>query len=56
MQNNLKVSKQCAKVVNTANRVSGMIYKTFTYKSRDRILPLYKSCSSSFGLLCTDMV
>ena len=30
MQNNLKVSKQCAKVVGTANRVLCTIYRTFT--------------------------
>ena len=27
----------------TANQVLGMIYRTFAYKSRDIILPLYKS-------------
>ena len=43
MQNNLKVSKQCAKMVSTANRVLSQIYRTFAYKSRDIILPLYKS-------------
>ena len=43
MQNNLTVSKQCAKVVDTANRVLGIIYRTFAYKPRDIILPLYTS-------------
>ena len=42
MQNNLKVFKQCAKVVGTANRVLSMICRAFAYKSRDIILPLYK--------------
>ena len=32
MHNNLKVSKQCAKVVDTANRVLDMIYRTFHTK------------------------
>ena len=43
MQHNLKVSKQCAKVDGTASQVLGTIYRTFTCKSRDIILPLYKS-------------
>ena len=41
LQNDLKVSKQCAKVVGTANRVLSIIYRTFSYKSRDIILPLH---------------
>ena len=43
MQNNLKFSKQCPKVVDTANRVLGTIYMNYTCKSRNTILPLYKS-------------
>ena len=39
----LKVSKQCAKAAATANRVLGMIYRTFTYKDKETILILYKS-------------
>ena len=39
----LKVSSQCAKVVKTANRVLGMISRTFTLRSKEVILPLYKS-------------
>jgi hypothetical protein len=39
----LKVSTQCAKVVKTANRVLGMISRTFTIRSREIILQLYKS-------------
>ena len=42
MQNNLKVSKQYRTVIGTAIRVLGMIYETFTCKSRDIISPLYK--------------
>ena len=43
IQNDLKVSQQCSKVVKTANQILGMIYRSFTYKSKDIILPLYKS-------------
>ena len=31
IQHNSKVSKQCAKVVGTANRILGMIYRIFAY-------------------------
>ena len=30
VENNLKCSKQCAKVVNTANRIIGMIKRSFS--------------------------
>jgi hypothetical protein len=43
MQNDLKCSKQCLKAVNTANRVLGMIKRTFSVRDRDVILQLYKS-------------
>ena len=43
VQDDLKVSRQCAKVVQTANRILGMIYRTFTCRSREIILKLYKS-------------
>ena len=43
VQNDLKVSKQCAKVAATGNRILGMIYRSFNYKSKDIILQLYKS-------------
>jgi len=39
----LKVSSQCAKVVKTANKILGMISRTFTLRSKDVILQLYKS-------------
>ena len=43
VQNDLKISKQCTKVVKTANCVLGMINRSVQYKSKDIILPLYKS-------------
>ena len=43
VQNNLKVSEQCSKSVKTANRVLGMISRTFQKKSKEIIIPLYKS-------------
>ena len=45
VQNNLKVSEQCSKVIKTANRVGllGMISRTFQNKSKETIIPLYKS-------------
>ena len=43
ISSDLKVSKQCAKAVATANRVLGMISRTISDKSRDTILQLYKS-------------
>jgi ribonuclease P/MRP protein subunit RPP40 len=39
----LKVSNQCVKVVKTANQVLGMIKRTFTFKTTDNLLQLYKS-------------
>ena len=43
VQNNLKCSKQCAKVVNTANRIIGMIKRSFSYLSKEITIQLYKS-------------
>jgi hypothetical protein len=43
VQNDLKVSQQCVKAAKTANRVSGMISRTFKFKSKGVILQLYKS-------------
>ena len=43
IQNDLKVSKQCSKVVKTANQILGMINRTFENKSKEVMLPLYKS-------------
>ena len=43
ISSDLKVAKQSRKVVDTANRVLGMIYRTFTYRTSEILLPLYKS-------------
>ena len=42
IQYDLKVSQQCTKAVNTANKVLGMIFRAFTYK-KGVILKLYNS-------------
>ena len=43
IQDNLKVSEQCNKAANTANRILGMINRTFSYKPRVLVNTLYKS-------------
>jgi hypothetical protein len=43
VQNNLKVSSQCTKVVKSANRTLGLIRRTFTSRNKAVILPLYKA-------------
>ena len=43
VSSDLRVSQQCAKVVKTANRILGMVSRTFTLRSKDVILRLYKS-------------
>ena len=40
---NLKPSQQCSEVVKKANKVIGLIGRSFEYKSRDTILTLYNS-------------
>ena len=42
-QDNLKWDKQCAKAVNTANRILGMIKRNFVFLNRENFLLLYKS-------------
>ena len=39
---NLKVSEQCAKVTMTANKVLGIIKRSYDDKSIANLLPLYK--------------
>jgi len=43
IQDNLKVSEQCNKAANTADRSLGMINRTFSYKPRVLVNTLYKS-------------
>ena len=43
IQNDLKVSSQCAKVVKAANKILGMIKRCFACKNAVFILNLYKS-------------
>ncbi len=43
MNNRFKVDKQCAKVAKKANQILGLIYRTFTCKSKKIMTQLYKS-------------
>ena len=43
MQKDLKCSSQCIQAVKTANRVLGMIKRTFSARDKSIILQLYKS-------------
>ena len=43
MQNDLKWNSQCTKAVKTANRVLGMIRRSFSYLNKDIALHLYKT-------------
>ena len=43
IQDSLKVSQQCTKAANTANRILGMVYKTFSNKSSELVETLNKS-------------
>ena len=43
ISNNLKVEKQCKEAYRKANMQLGFIARNFQYKSKDIILPLYKS-------------
>ena len=42
IRKNLKASNQCVKIVKAANQILGMIKKTFTFKTKDNLLQLYK--------------
>lgn len=53
VSNDLKVSNQCVKAVKTANRVLGMIKRTFVNRSKSVILPLYKSLVRPHLEYCT---
>ena len=43
MQNDLKCTKQCAKAVNTANKLLGMIKRNFSNLNQQIVLSLYKT-------------
>jgi len=43
IQDNHKVSEQYTKVVKTCNKIIGMINRSFTFRSGDMIVTLYKS-------------
>jgi len=43
MQNVMKCNSQCIKAVKTANRVLGMIKRTFNVRDKSIVLQLYKS-------------
>ena len=43
VSNDMKVALQCAKACATANRMLGVIKRTFSSRSRDVIIPLYKA-------------
>jgi ribonucleases P/MRP protein subunit RPP40 len=43
MLSDLKLNRQCTKVVKTVNRVLGMIRRSFSYLSKDIALHLYKT-------------
>jgi len=43
IQSDLKCSKQCLKTVSTANKVLGIIKRTFSIRDKEVILQLYKS-------------
>ena len=43
IQDNLKVSEQCLKAANTANKIMGMMNRTFSYKSKLLVDTLYTS-------------
>ena len=43
VQSDMKVSQQCSNVVKICNKILGLIYRSFTLKSKDAILSLYKA-------------
>ena len=43
MSNDLKWEKQCSEIVKKANKILGMIKRNFVDRSKDIILPLFKS-------------
>ena len=57
ISNNLKPGLQCSEVVKKANKIIGLIGRSFDYKSKDIILTLYNSLvRPHFRILCSSMV
>jgi len=50
-----KVSKQCFKVVNTANRNLGMIKTSSVYESTNNLAVIQVPCLTTPGIPCTGM-
>ena len=42
IRKDLKASSQCVKIVKTVNQMLGIIKRTFTFKTKDYLLQLYK--------------
>ena len=42
IRKDLKASRQCVKIVKTANQILGMINRTFIFKTKDNLYQLYK--------------
>ena len=56
MQNDLKWNSQCTKAVKTANRVLGMIRRSFSNLNKDIALHLYRDFGkATFGILCASV-
>ncbi len=45
VSSNLKLSQQCNEAVKKANRMLGLIKRSFSFKNKDIVLPLYSSFS-----------
>ena len=42
IRKDFKASSQCVKIAKTVNQILGMIKRTFTFKTKDNLLQLYK--------------
>jgi len=52
----LKWDKQCGAAMSKANKILGMIKRSFSVRSREIVIPLYKkSGQASFRILYSDM-
>ena len=55
VSDDLKWEKQSSEAVKKANRMLGVIKRSFTDRSKETIIPLYKSCQTSLGILFSNM-